>query len=226
MLSPADEPLSCRKLGLPLDLSRDPFWRWRMIVLRHLRAKRSALVASLDENGETSRRESRKGSREGVRHERDRSKRKPIRRRRHEHPAGHPRQAFARAWSKPTLGVVDPTGQASFRHIPNTRRPAIEAALVPQVAPDAMPLFGGAPQSKVIAQARGMACEMLFTGRRRPPTPATCHLHGVKSLPARWKDDFRKRWRGPATKHLDSHTRWVAARRGADPLAMCRAIIA
>ncbi|MEE4208445.1 MAG: HTH domain-containing protein, partial [Parvularcula sp.] len=37
MLDQDDEPMSCRKLGRRLGVSRDTIWRWRMVVIEQLR---------------------------------------------------------------------------------------------------------------------------------------------------------------------------------------------
>lgn len=226
MLDPDDEPLSCRKLARRLGISRDTVWRWRMIVFEHLKAVLPGAMSGIIETDETYQRESRKGSREWVRHQRDPSAPQPPRRRWYEYPKRRPPKTMVRAWSEPILGVVDRAGQATFQHIANTRQPTIEAALVPQVAPDALVLFDGAPQFEAIAKARGISYEVLVAGRRSRHMPKAYHLNSVNSLHSEWKKDFRGRWRGPATKYLDGYTRWMVARRGTDPLAAFRAIIA
>jgi hypothetical protein len=225
MLDPDEEPLACRKLAKRVGLSRDTVWRWRMIVLEQLKGALPTTMSGIVETDETYQRESRKGSREWVRHHRDPSKPKPPRKRWYEYPKRRPPQAIARIWSEPILGVVDRAGRATFQHIPDTRQPTIETALVPQVAPDAMVLFDGAPQYEAIARARGITYAVLVAGRRSRQMPKAYHLNSVNSLHAQWKNDFRKRWRGPATKYLDGYTRWMVARRNSDPLAMFRAII-
>ena len=226
MLDPNEEPLSCRKLGRRLGVSRDTVWRWRMVVFEELKAVLPSAMSGIIETDETYQRESRKGSREWVRHERDNTQPKPPRNRWYEYPKRRPPKAIARAWSEPILGVVDRTGRATFQHMPNTLQPTIEATLVPQVAPDAMVLFDGAPQYEAIAKARGLSFKVLVAGRRTKQMPKAYHLNSVNSLHSEWKRDFRGRWRGPATKYLDGYARWMVARRSTDPLAFFRAIIA
>lgn len=226
MLDPHDEPLSCRKLARRLGVSRDTVWRWRMIVFEKLRTVVPSPMSGIIEADETYQRESRKGSREWVRHERDASQPKPPRKRWYEYPNRRPPKPIARAWSEPILGVVDRSGRASFQHIPNTSQPTIEATLVPQVAPDAMLLFDGAPQYEAIARARGLSFKVLVAGRRSKRMHKAYHLNSVNSLHAQWKDHFRKRWRGPATKYLDGYTRWMVARRDSDPLTIFRSMLA
>ena len=132
---------------------------------------------------------------------------------------------MVRAWSEAILGVVDRSGHASFEHIRNTTQPTIDAALVPQVAPDAMDLFDGAPQYEAIARAHGLSFKVLIAGKRTKKMPNAYHLNGVNSLHSQWKRDFRTRWRGPATKYLDGYARWMVTRRSNDPLAVFRAIL-
>lgn len=229
MLDPNDTPLSCRKLGHRLGVSRDTIWRWRMLILEQIKAITPAVLSGIIETDETFQRESRKGSREWVRYQRDTSQPKttpkPPRKRWYEYPGRRPPQTMFRAWSKPILGVVDRTGKATFQHIPDNKQPTIEAALVPQVAPDAIVLFDGAPQYEAIAKARGFTYEVLIKGRRGRRTPKAHHLNSVNGLHAEWKDWFRKIWRGPATKNLDGYTRWMAARRDTDPIGIFRQII-
>ena len=226
MLDPNDTPLSCRKLGIRLGVSRDTIWRWRMLILEQIKAITPAVLSGIIETDETFQRESRKGSREWVRLKRDPHQYpKPPRRPWYEYPKRRPPQAIARAWSEPILGVVDRNGSATFQHIRDNKQPTIEAALVPQVAAGAIVHFDGAPQYEAIAKARGITYEVLIKGRRGRQTPKAHHLNSVNDLHAEWKDWFRKIWRGPATKNLDGYTRWMAARRGTDPIALFRAII-
>lgn len=226
MLDPNEEPLACRKLAVRLDISRDTVWRWRMKVLDQLRKEIPGELSGIIETDETFQRESRKGSREWVRYERDNTEPKPPRKRWYEYPKRRPPKAMARAWAQPILAVVDRTGQASFQHLLDNTQPSIEAVLVPQVASDAMVLFDGAPQYEAIAKARGISFVVLVAGRRTKLMPKAYHLNSVNSLHAEWKKDFRGRWRGPATKNLDGYTRWMVARRNSDPLAVFRSIIA
>lgn len=226
MLDPNDEPLSCRKLGRRLGISRDTVWRWRMIVFEELKQALPLAMSGIIETDETYQRESRKGSREWVRHQRDPSSYPaPPRRRWYEYPKRRPPKSMVKAWSEAILGVVDRSGHASFEHIRNTTQPTIDAALVPQVTPDAMVLFDGAPQYEAIARAHGLSFKVLIAGKRTKKMPNAYHLNGVNSLHSQWKRDFRARWRGPATKYLDGYARWMVTRRSNDPLAIFRAIL-
>jgi len=54
------------------------------------------------------------------------------------------------------------------------------------------------------AKARGITYEILIKGRRGRRTPKAHHLNSVSNLYLKWKDWFRKLWRCPVTKNLDS----------------------
>lgn len=134
MLDPLDTPLACRKLGKKLGVSRHTIWRWRVIVLATFTAMAPAALTGIIEADDKVQRESRKGSRKWVNHQRDPSLSKPPRLRWYEYPGRTPPQAIAKAYEEPILGVVDRAGHKSFQHIPSKRQPSIDAALVPQVA--------------------------------------------------------------------------------------------
>ena len=97
--------------------------------------------------------------------------------------------------------------------------------LAPQVAPDAMVLFDGAPQYQAVARARDLSHSVLVAGRRGARTPPAYHLNTVNALHAQWKE-IRTAWRGPATKYLDGYARWLVARRDGDTLTLFHAMIA
>ncbi|MEE4209994.1 MAG: hypothetical protein V2I43_12065 [Parvularcula sp.] len=64
-------PQSCRKLASALGVSHHTVWRWRMRVLTALAGPVGSVFAGVVEAHETFQRESRKGSREWVRHSRN-----------------------------------------------------------------------------------------------------------------------------------------------------------
>ncbi len=219
--SPRSTP---RSLGKKLGVSRDTVWRWRMIIFPQVKAVAPTVLSGIIETDDTAQCESRKGSREWVNSMRDPSLPKPPRLRWYEYPKRRPPQAIAKAFEEPILGVVDRVGHKSFQHIASKKQPSIDAALMPQVARDAMVLFDGAPQYEAIAKARGLSYHVLIGGRRRRRTPKAFHLNTVNSLHADW-DKFIPLWRGPATKYLDGYARWMVARRDTDPARLFRSII-
>lgn len=58
MPDPNEEPLSCRKLGHRLGLSKDTVWRWRLMVFEHLKAQAPVEMSGIIETDETFQRES------------------------------------------------------------------------------------------------------------------------------------------------------------------------
>jgi hypothetical protein len=67
----APQPMSCRRGAEVLGASRHSIWRWRMAIIGALKPEPDATLAGIVEADEAHQRESRKGSREWVRHRRD-----------------------------------------------------------------------------------------------------------------------------------------------------------
>jgi hypothetical protein len=63
----APQPMSCRR-GADVLGSRDSIWRWRMKIINALTPEADDSLAGIVEADEAHQRESRKGSREWVRH--------------------------------------------------------------------------------------------------------------------------------------------------------------
>ncbi|WP_176556282.1 IS1595 family transposase [Rubellimicrobium rubrum] len=207
-----DAPRSCRKLAKALGVSRHTAWRWRMRVLASLPGDSREILGGLVEADETFQRESRKGSREWVRHLRaPQIHPAPPRLRWQDYGRKGPPQAVVRQYQMPLLGIADREGRTALLRMPDTKQPSIEAALLPRIAPDVFLLSDGAPQYGAIAKAAGLGYWMLVAGRRSRITPATYHLNTVNGLHARWKT-FRRPFCGPATKNLDGYARWMLAR--------------
>jgi hypothetical protein len=65
------QAMSCRRGAEALGASRDSIWRRRMKIINALKPEADASLAGIVEADEAHQRESRKGSREWVRHRRD-----------------------------------------------------------------------------------------------------------------------------------------------------------
>ena len=208
-----DAPRSCRKLARALGISRHTAWRWRMKVLAALPQGPAELLQGVVEADETFQRESCKGSREWVRHAREPLLHPaPPRLRWQDYGRKGPPKAVSKQFEQTVLGATDRSGRASLAHLADNKQPAIAAAHVSQLAPDAFLLSDGAPQYGAIAKAAGWGYWMLVAGRRSPYTPTTYHLSTVNGLHSRWKA-FLRPFCGPASKNLDAYARWLIARR-------------
>lgn len=79
----APQPMSCRRAAEVLGASRDSIWRWRMAIIGVRTPEADNSLAGIVDADDAHQRESRKGSREWVRHRRD--------------PASHPAPPRLRA---------------------------------------------------------------------------------------------------------------------------------
>lgn len=208
----SDAPRSCRKLAASLGLSHHTVWRWRMLILDALGKSLPVVLRGLIETDPTSHRESRKGSREWVRHLRNASAPKPPRPRWKDFGIMGPPKGFVLRWQQPVLATTDRSGTIHLAHMPNQKQSSIATALLPLVASDAVLLFDGAPQFEAIARSEGMGYQVLIAGRRTKAMPKSCHLNTVNGLHSRWKA-FLLPFCGPASKNLDAYARWYLARR-------------
>lgn len=102
-----------------LEAEQTHVWRWRMIILNALSGVSSNSFGGIVEADETYQRESRKGSREWVRHLRNPSQHpKPPRRRWYEYgKKGIPMMRRLSRWQLPILTVADQGGARRFRRI-------------------------------------------------------------------------------------------------------------
>lgn len=210
----SDRPLSCRKLGARLELTKDTIWRWRMIVLDALAAPSGALFAGIVEVDETYQRESRKGSREWVRHRRDpKSWPQPPRQPWRDYRSGrHKMLRGLSRWQLPLLTAADRGGHRLLRRIPDVKEITIEASLLPILAPDAVLCTDRAPRYAALTRKHGI--EHFTVGNapgRRLASPAH-HIQNVNAMQAGYKE-FIRQFRGPASIYLDRYLRWFLLRR-------------
>ena len=215
-----DTPRSCRKLARVLGLSRHTVWRWRMIVIRALPAEQKNHLAGIVEADEAPQRESRKGSREWVRYAAD-SKHHPR-------PPRMPWRGYTKLtaivttppggwahWNRKLLAATDRSGHRAFEAVADASQPAISAALLPIMAPDAVLCTDGLATYVKIAKDERIPHFMLVKGRRNKNTPKTHHINTVNALIARFRA-FLAPFCGPASKNLTAYGRWHAARDNAD----------
>lgn len=136
---PGPRPLSSvRVLARCLGLNKHTVWRCRLIALSALSGTSDTDFSGIVEADETYQRESRKGSREWVRHQRDPlDDPKPPRMRWYEYgKKGVPMLCGLSKWQLPILTVVDRYRARCFERIPNRNHSTIRRALSPMLAPD------------------------------------------------------------------------------------------
>ena len=202
MLAPT--PRSCRALAAALGLDRMTVWRWRRLIA-DVCAKHSPMpagaAAGADSGPAVVLRESRKASREWVRHRRD-----PLRHpapdrlrwidyRQHDLPLPEPMSRYRVIVPLPPRGQGPASGpangghaasKAATRRSPNDRT-SLTAALAVSTQPSpAVP--GDGPATSIKAQP--LAARLLA---------------------------FLTPFSGPATRHLETYLAWFAARDGVPP---------
>jgi transposase-like protein len=216
----APQPMSCRRAAEVLGASHHSIWRWRMKIIGVLTPEADNSLAGIVEADEAHQRESRKGSREWVRHRRD--------------PATHPApprlrwRAYRRrggtatappggwrAWEKKLLAVTDRAGHRAFEVIADAGQAAISGALLPVMAQDAVLCTDGHATYERIAKDQHIPHFALNAGRRSKRTPRSHHINTVNALIGRFRA-FMQPFCGPASKNLAAYGRWHAARDNAD----------
>jgi len=175
-----------------------------------------AALVGIVEAGQAHQRESRKGSREWVRHKRD--------------PASHaapPRLRWQdykrrgasltappgswRAWEKKLLAATERSGHRAFEAIADAGQAAISGALLPVMAPGAVLCTDGHATYERIAKDERIRHFTLNAGRRSKRTPRSYHINTVNGLISRFRS-FTQPFCGPASSNLAAYGRWHAAR--------------
>ncbi len=215
----SDRPLSCRKLGARLGLTKDTIWRWRMIVLKALSAPSGMLFAGIVEVDETYQRESRKGSRGWVRHRQDPKKwPQPPRQPWRDYKSGRLKMLRGLSrWQLPLLTVADRGGHRVLRRIPDVKDITIEASLVPILAPDAVLCTDRAPRYAALTRKNRIEHFMVSNAPGRRLASPAHHIQNVNAMHARYKE-FIRQFRGPASKYLDRYLRWFLLQRQCSPI--------
>lgn len=209
----APAPQSVRKLALQLGLNKYTVWRWRMLVFSIIGSSEGVSFSGVVEADETYQRESRKGSREWVRHfAYPQNVPQPPRPRWEDFTTqGLKMMRGLSRWQLPILTVADRSGARLLRLLANRRSTTLERAMVPLVPQDAVLCSDGASGYASVAATGGIE---HFVGGSKPGTRVTggCyHIQNVNSLHARY-DKFIEPFCGPATKNLNGYIRWLEVR--------------
>jgi transposase-like protein len=205
-------PRSCRALARRLGVNRMTVWRWRMRILAALSGIGASALGGIVEADEKFFRESRKGSREWVNHERDPARfPKPDRPRWRDYgrrglllPAGTSK------WQIPVLTVTDRAGARRADMLPDRRAESLVGLLDAHVGADAVLCSDGDRAYDLFARARALPHYRLPKGGPKVIDTAF-HIQTVNNLHSRF-ESFMKPFCGPATKHLPRYSAWFIAR--------------
>jgi len=219
-------PSPVRRLANALDLNKYTVWRWRMIILDGLSGSSSEAFAGIVEADETFQRESRKGSREWVKHLRDPANHPaPPRLRWYEYQnQGVPMMRGLSRWQLPILTLVDRNGARRAERIPDRKDKTIETALAPFVASDVVLCSDKLSGYRNFAASRQITHVEIKPKKTSTGVSSAYHIQNTNSLHQLYKT-FIRPFRGPATKYLDGYICWFIARSlKRDPVEVFRAI--
>ena len=211
MLGPA--PSSCRRLAARLDIDKMTAWRWRMAILEALEGAGGGSgtdrLGGIVEADETYQRESRKGSREWVRHARDpeRFPAPPRPRWRDFRRLGLLLPAGLSKWQIPILSLADRAGAQRAERLPDRRAESLVAVLEARVCRDAVLCSDGDGAYRLFARAHGMPHYRIDARRGPRVIQAAFHIQTVNGLHSRFKA-FMRPFCGPATKNLPAYIAW------------------
>src|SRR5262245_47977719 len=210
MLSGA--PSSCRALARRLGVNRMTVWDWRMRILAALEGIGASALGGIVEADEKFFRESRKGSREWVDHQRDPVRfPKPDRPRwRDYHRRGLLLPAGTSKWQIPVLTVTDRAGARRADMLPDRRAESLVALLDAHLGRDAVLCSDGDGAYDLFARARAMPHYRLSKHGPRVIDTAF-HIQTVNNLHSRF-EGFMKPFCGPATHYLPRYSAWFIAR--------------
>lgn len=211
----ARQPSSIRVLARRLGLNKYTIWRWRMIAFAGLSGFTDAEFSGIVEADETYQKESRKGSREWVRHQRDPLNHpKPPRMRWYEYgKKGVPMLRGLSKWQLPILTIADRSGARHFEHIPNRNHATIDRALSPKLAPDAVLCTDAHPAYGKIAKNHGIEHFVIRSKPGQKTASPSYHIQNINSLHSRFKA-FLRPFHGPASKNIAGYILWFMARTG------------
>lgn len=213
-------PGSCRVLAARLGVGRMTIWTWRMRVLAALEGVGAPGLYGIVEADETLVHESRKGSREWVRHlESPRKFPRPDRPRwREMRGAGRHdgRETDPWRWQVPVLVLSDRADGSRADLLPDRRPMRIVERLASHVGHDAALCSDRAEAYRVFARLRGQPHWRIDAKHGPRVIDAAFHIQTVNNLHGRLHR-FLAPFCGPATHHLQHYLDWFLARIDPDP---------
>ena len=209
----SDHPHSCRRLGRALDLDKMTAWRWRQKIIHALGACGASNLGGVVEADEKFFRESRKGSREWVRHQRDpinhpkpnRMRWVDYKRTRTKLPAGISK------FQIPVLTMADRAGARRADVLPDHSAPPLIAVLARRLHSDAVLCSDRDPAYDFFARQNGVPHYRIDAKKGPFVIDKAFHVQTINSLHDRF-ERFMEPFRGPSTKNLAGYASWFIAR--------------
>jgi len=209
----SDHPRSCRRLAKSLDLDKMTVWRWRQKIIRALGGSGASQLCGIVEADEKFFRESRKGSREWVRHQRD--------------PLNHPEPDrmrwvdYKRTGTKlpagiskyqiPVLTMADRAGARRADVLPDHSAPPLISVLARCLRSDAVLCSDRDPAYDFFARSNQIVHYRIDAKKGPFVIEKAFHIQTINSLHERFAR-FMEPFRGPATKNLAGYASWFIAR--------------
>jgi transposase-like protein len=210
-------PRTCRQLAEDLGLNKMTVWRWRHRILRAILEVGSACLSGIVEADEKFFRESRKGSREWVNHQRNPAAyAAPPRLRWRDYRKLNIRNHMPSSWQIPVLTIIDRSGNRRGDVLPGRAAGPLIALLQKHVAPDAVLCTDGDTAYQAFARQLGIPHYVLNAKTGPRVIDNVFHIQTTNSLHDRFKR-FIGNFRGPATKFLPAYTAWFIAQQMGQP---------
>lgn len=208
-----DHPRSCRRLGEALGLDKMTVWRWRQKIVRALSNCGASDFGGVVEVDEKFFRESRKGSREWVRHERDPVNHpKPDRMRWVDYKlTGTKLPAGISKYQIPVITMADRAGARRADVLPDHSAPPLMAVLARCLRRDAVLCSDRDPAYDFFARQHAVAHYRIDAKKGPFVIDKAFHIQTINSLHDRF-ERFMSPFRGPATRNLTGYASWFIAR--------------
>lgn len=208
-----DHPRSCRRLGNALGLDKMTVWRWRQKIIRALHGSGASTLGGVVEADEKFFRESRKGSREWVRHQRNPiSDPRPDRMRWVDYKlTGTKLPAGISKYQIPVLTMADRAGAKCADVLPDHSAPPLMAVLARRLRGDAVLCSDRDPAYDFFARQNGMPHYRIDAKKGPFVIDKAFHIQTRNSLHDRF-ERFMEPFRGPATRNLAGYASWFIAR--------------
>lgn len=188
-------------------------WRWRQKIIHALGACGASNLGGVVEADEKFFRESRKGSREWVRHQRDpinhpkpdRMRWVDYKRTRTKLPAGISK------FQIPVLTMADRAGARRADVLPDHSAPPLIAVLARRLRSDAVLCSDRDPAYDFFARQNGVPHYRIDAKKGPFVIDKAFHVQTINSLHDRF-ERFMEPFRGPSTKNLAGYASWFIAR--------------